>query len=538
MKRLRWLLPFLFCGILYAGGPEPLPLPRVRLILLAPGEVPANPTGINGVSVAAFDSVNTALKINDSSGGAWAGAFPNDADQVFSAIWDAANSAVRVNCVVGCGNGGTVGPGTVGTLAEFGPGTTQVRNSVLDNGVTVAGTVSTSEPINIQAQNIEQSALANDGTTGTTLHALAQRTTASPATWIIASTSSTTVFGVCNATCGKAGSPQIVEIGSASCIFDNATTAGDYVGVSTSVAGDCTDLGATFPTTGAEVVGIVNTTNGAAGTFAVDFNPPDLTLPNAGGGGGGGGGSKSNIKINGTQSKNITNFNSTTPAAGANTLNIPFASSASGNTTSAAVNVAITGNTSTLASFTGAATSARCVDIDASGNLKATASDCGTSSAVTGSKIALDSCTQDTTGLVGPNVVALTNWRQSMWQYNSANAIKWIDCTFKVPHNFSANGDIVIDTYTFDSTAGHTYSFKEGDVIVSTTLDNAAPTLSAAQTCTTTTTAWAPCSLTFAIQSTLVADAQVHVRIEFSASASMAQDVLMATPKFQWDGGL
>lgn len=175
---------------------------------------------------------------------------------------------------------------TTGVIPKAGSATTIV-NGPLDDGVTVASTVTTTEPINIGAQNVEQSAIANEGVTGTTLHKLVQRTGA-PSTWTIAATSSTLAAGVCNAACGTTGTPMIVEFGSASCIFDNATTAGDYVGVSTTVAGDCHDLGATFPTNGAEVLGIINTTNGAAGTFAVDFNPPDLTLPNAGGGGGGG----------------------------------------------------------------------------------------------------------------------------------------------------------------------------------------------------------------------------------------------------------
>lgn len=59
--------------------------------------------------------------------------------------------------------------------------------------------------------------------------------------------------------------------GQASCAFDGATTAGDFVVASTSVAGDCSDAGATVPAT-VQVLGYVLSTNGGAGTYAVDIS--------------------------------------------------------------------------------------------------------------------------------------------------------------------------------------------------------------------------------------------------------------------------
>jgi hypothetical protein len=56
--------------------------------------------------------------------------------------------------------------------------------------------------------------------------------------------------------------------GTVGCVFDGATTAGHYVTISASVAGDCTDGGATFPT-GTQVMGRVLSTNGGAGTYNV-----------------------------------------------------------------------------------------------------------------------------------------------------------------------------------------------------------------------------------------------------------------------------
>ena len=50
---------------------------------------------------------------------------------------------------------------------------------------------------------------------------------------------------------------QVVQSGQMNCNFDGPATAGDYVGISKTVAGECTDIGATFPTDGQQVVGRV-----------------------------------------------------------------------------------------------------------------------------------------------------------------------------------------------------------------------------------------------------------------------------------------
>jgi hypothetical protein len=51
-------------------------------------------------------------------------------------------------------------------------------------------------------------------------------------------------------------------------VFDGATTAGDYVQISSSTAGDCHDAGAARPATG-EIIGRVLSTNASAGTYAL-----------------------------------------------------------------------------------------------------------------------------------------------------------------------------------------------------------------------------------------------------------------------------
>ncbi len=80
------------------------------------------------------------------------------------------------------------------------------------------------------------------------------------------------VSGVAGTSCGTTGNASIAIAGQASCVFDGATTAGDFVVASTSVAGDCSDAGATVPVTVA-VLGQVLSTNGGGGTYSVDISP-------------------------------------------------------------------------------------------------------------------------------------------------------------------------------------------------------------------------------------------------------------------------
>src|SRR4029077_6133335 len=74
--------------------------------------------------------------------------------------------------------------------------------------------------------------VANDTTTGTTVNKLAKLTGA-PSTAIIVSTSATRgAVGMVVAGAGTSGNAQIARLGIASCVFDGATTAGNYVQIS------------------------------------------------------------------------------------------------------------------------------------------------------------------------------------------------------------------------------------------------------------------------------------------------------------------
>jgi hypothetical protein len=121
---------------------------------------------------------------------------------------------------------------------------------------------------------------ANASSTGTTVNKLAKLTGA-PSTAVIAGTSDTTgIVGIVVSGAGTTGNAEIARSGQASCVFDGATTAGDYVQPSTSVAGDCADVGATAPTSG-QIIGRVLSTNGGAGTYAISLAPPHYGSPYA-----------------------------------------------------------------------------------------------------------------------------------------------------------------------------------------------------------------------------------------------------------------
>lgn len=124
--------------------------------------------------------------------------------------------------------------------------------------------------------------VANAGTTGTTVNTLTKLTGA-PSTAVIAATSDTGgVVGITTAGAGTTGSATITFAGSVSCVFDGATTAGDYVQISSTTGGDCHDSASTYPTSG-QVIGRVLSTNAAAGTFTVDLYPSEIKAASGGG---------------------------------------------------------------------------------------------------------------------------------------------------------------------------------------------------------------------------------------------------------------
>jgi hypothetical protein len=110
--------------------------------------------------------------------------------------------------------------------------------------------------------------IANSGSTGTTQYKLAKLSSSGQAL-IAATTDTDNVVGVVIAGAGTTGNAQVAtDGGQASCVFDGATTAGDYVTLSSSTAGDCHDAGASRPAS-SQSIGRVLTTNASGGTYGI-----------------------------------------------------------------------------------------------------------------------------------------------------------------------------------------------------------------------------------------------------------------------------
>jgi hypothetical protein len=139
------------------------------------------------------------------------------------------------------------------------------------------------------------------------------------------------------ATPGTTGSTGICIIGFCSVIMDNSATAGHYAQSSSTVNGDLSDVGTTIPTNG-QSYWYIFSGNAGAGTAAIirNLTPSELNASSISGGNG----RNLQVSVNGTATtKNIKNFNATTPAAGANNQNLVWQTSASGNTDSISVEV-------------------------------------------------------------------------------------------------------------------------------------------------------------------------------------------------------
>ena len=121
--------------------------------------------------------------------------------------------------------------------------------------------------------------LANDTGTGTTVNTLTKLTGA-PSTAVIAGAGDTGgVVGITVQGAGMSGSALVQQTGISSCVFDNATTAGDYAAISASVAGDCTDIGASAASSLAnQLVGRVLVTNASPGTDSIALFPPESVV--------------------------------------------------------------------------------------------------------------------------------------------------------------------------------------------------------------------------------------------------------------------
>lgn len=163
--------------------------------------------------------------------------------------------------------------------------------------------------------------IANASSTGTTLNKFAKLTGA-PSTAVISSNGDTeNAIGIVTAGAGTTGNATITILGQVSCVFDGATTAGNYV-VIAATGGGCHDAGSSYPTSGA-TYGRVLSTNGSGGTYVMELMTPDIAFQNAGNGKSKPGGSAFS-----TQYNNSNQFGGTGPGTAGQVLTSTGASSA------------------------------------------------------------------------------------------------------------------------------------------------------------------------------------------------------------------
>jgi hypothetical protein len=89
------------------------------------------------------------------------------------------------------------------------------------------------------------------------------------------------IFGPCTAGCGTSGTATIATTGTASVVYDGATTSGDYIINSTTVPGAAHDFGPSPVGATSQILGQVLSTNGSAGTYATNLqtgSPASVTV--------------------------------------------------------------------------------------------------------------------------------------------------------------------------------------------------------------------------------------------------------------------
>lgn len=169
----------------------------------------------------------------------------------------------------GGGGGGGVGPGTIDRLPRFDTTTTIADSIMRQVGTSEFKFAATGKRINLDTGSQLVVEIANAAVTGTAVNRLAKLTGAPSTAVVTATTDTSKLVGIVASGAGTTGSAQIVTSGTVACEFDGATTAGNYVGSSTTLAGRCKDLGSSLPVTGVQVIGRVLSTNVAAGTYNV-----------------------------------------------------------------------------------------------------------------------------------------------------------------------------------------------------------------------------------------------------------------------------
>lgn len=181
------------------------------------------------------------------------------------------------------GGGAGINPGTPFQVTRYDATGNNIQNSSGEDNP-IFGPPQWSNGLSVASNGLAK--LGINSSAGTTVNLLVcADTTVTTMTQVkTCPTSTNKTFGVADNGAGTSGNVEIYDHGYHACIFDNQTVVNDYVGPSTSIAGNCSDVGPTKPSNSI-VIGRVTTLNTGIGTLAtVDLQPWD-TVSGPGGSG-------------------------------------------------------------------------------------------------------------------------------------------------------------------------------------------------------------------------------------------------------------
>lgn len=142
-----------------------------------------------------------------------------------------------------------------------------------------------------------------------------------------------------------------------------------------------------------------------------------------------------------------------------------------------------------------------------------------------------ENLTTDETGNSFYSVSALTNYFYASWQFVHGTTSYIIGTVF-IP-TAQAGAQVILDIASADSTAGHTANFQTSDGILNSgSINIGALTSAAAQTFTTTSTAYNRVTLSFNVQTTLVNNCVLVVKIACIPTGTQPTSNLLVYPHF------
>ena len=229
-------------------------------------------------------------------------------------------------------------------------------------------------------------------------------------------------------------------------------------------------------------------------------------------------------------------FEANDPSSGQNTVDIY--ETAAGNlllaNSKAGTGLSIAGSSSGASTFVAPATGGGTATLPAGSGTLCYAGNCGVSQG----PYQLQNCVTDQTGSTFQQTATLTNYFYGHYEFafNPASFPIWFNCTIKLPHVLpSGSPKLIIDSISAnDGTASHTMSFGTCDGIISTSINISALSCPATQNFVTTSTAYAPTTLTFNVQSTLAADGLLIVQIKATAESGLSANVLANNFYLEW----